>query len=75
MVAQDLLNKYNRPGNCAYLKVPKVNKLLWTNKQTSKVLKQTDKGFQTTQNYITNVMIPLVNIMMVVGLYWGLTPL
>ena len=43
--------------------MPKVNKLLWTNKRTSKELKQSDKGFQRTQNYITKGMIPLVNIM------------
>ena len=60
---QELLNKYNRPGSCEYLEVPKVNKLLWTNKQTSKELKQSDKGFQRTKNYITKGMIPLVNMM------------
>ena len=59
---QDLLKKYVRPGNCEYLDIPKVNKTVWTSKQTSKDLKL-DRLLQRTQTYLTKGLIPLVNIM------------
>ena len=60
---QDLLKKYTRPGNCEYLDIPKVNKTVWTSKQTSKDLKESDRLLQRTQTYLTKGIIPLVNIM------------
>ena len=60
---QDLVKKYVRPGNCEYLDIPKVNKTVWTSKQTSKDLKESDRLLQRTQTYLTKGLIPLVNIM------------
>ena len=60
---QDLLSKYNRAENCSFLDVPKVNKLLWSNRQTNKDLKQEDKSVQRTQTYMTKGMVPLIQIM------------
>ena len=59
----ELLEKYNRPENCEYLEVPKVNKVLWTSKEIDKRLKDTDKNFQRTQGYLVKGMIPLVRLM------------
>ncbi|CAG2220300.1 unnamed protein product [Mytilus edulis] len=60
---QELLEKYVRPENCDYLEVPKVNKVLWTSKETDKRLKDSDRNFQRTQGYLVNGMIPLVLLM------------
>ena len=60
---QDLIKKYVRPGNCEYLDIPKVNKTVWTSKQTSKDLKESDRLLQCTQTYLTKRLFPLVNIM------------
>lgn len=60
---QNLLKKYDRPENCKFLEVPKVNKAVWTSKQTSKELKESDRLMQRTQNYLTKGLIPLVTLM------------
>ncbi|CAC5380646.1 unnamed protein product [Mytilus coruscus] len=60
---QELLEKYVRPENCDYLEVPKVNKVLWTSKETDKRLKDSDRNFQRMQEYLVNGMIPLVLLM------------
>ena len=49
--------------NCKFLEVPKVNKAVWTSKQTSKELKESDRLMQRTQNYLTKGLIPLVKLM------------
>jgi hypothetical protein len=59
----DLVKKYDRPENCEFLQVPKVNKVLWTNKQTAKTLKDGDRLMQRSQSYLTNGMMPLVQLM------------
>lgn len=59
----DLCDRYKRPNNCEYLQVPKVNKILWKNRQTKKQLKDSDKLFQRTQTYLTSGLLPLVQIM------------
>lgn len=60
---QNLMKKYERPENCKFLEVPKVNKAVWTSKQTSKELKESDRLMQRTQNYLTKGLIPLVKLM------------
>ncbi|CAC5414010.1 unnamed protein product [Mytilus coruscus] len=60
---QELLEKYVRPENCDYLEGPKVNKVLWTLKETDKRLKDSDHNFQRMQGYLVNRMIPLVLLM------------
>lgn len=60
---QELVEKYKRPENCEYLQVPRVNKIIWSNKQVKKELKAGDKQLQRTQQYVTSGMIPLVKIM------------
>ena len=55
--------KHNRPENCEYLDVPRVAKSIWTRKQTAKDIKDSDKALQRTQNYLSQGLIPLVQIM------------
>lgn len=62
-IVQDLLKKYERPENCKFMDVPKVNKAVWTSKQTSKALKESDRLLQRTQMYLTKGLIPLVKVM------------
>ena len=60
---QELLDKYVRPENCEFLEVPKVNKVLWTSKDTAKHLKDTDRALQRTQTYLVKGMVPVVQLM------------
>lgn len=60
---KELLNKYERPENCEFLDVPKVEKSIWTSRQTGKELKESDKQMQRTQLYLTKGLMPLVSIM------------
>ena len=60
---QTLLKKYDRPSNCTFLEVPKVNKSVWVSKHTSKGIKESDRIMQRTQTYLTKGLIPLVKIM------------
>ena len=59
---QTLLNKYDRPSNCTFLEVPKVNKSVWVAKNTSKDIRDSDRIMQRTQTYLTKGLIPLVKI-------------
>ncbi|CAC5389755.1 unnamed protein product [Mytilus coruscus] len=43
--------------------VPKVNKVLWNSKETSKHLKDADRSLQRTQGYLVKGMIPVVQLM------------
>ncbi|CAC5379285.1 unnamed protein product [Mytilus coruscus] len=45
----ELVHKCVRPENCEFLEVPKVNKALWSSKETSKRLKDNDRSLQRTQ--------------------------
>lgn len=60
---QELFDKYDRPENCEFLEVPKVNKVLWTSKDIGKSLKDSDRGLQRTQGYLVKGLIPLVTLM------------
>ena len=60
---QTLLNKYDRPSNCTFLEVPKVNKSVWVAKNTSKDIRDSVRIMQRTQTYLTKGLIPLVKIM------------
>lgn len=60
---KELLNKYERPENCEFLDVPKVEKSIWTSRQTGKDLKDSDKQMQRTQLYLTKGLMPLISIM------------
>ena len=60
---QKLLKQYERPENCSFLDVPKVEKSLWISNKTDKSVKDSDKLFQRTQMYLTKGMIPLVQVM------------
>ena len=60
---QELFDKYDRPENCEFLEVPKVNKVLWTSKDIGKTLKDGDRGLQRTQGYLVKGLIPLVMLM------------
>lgn len=43
--------------------MPKVEKSIWTSRQTGKELKESDKQMQRTQLYLTKGLMPLVSIM------------
>ncbi len=43
--------------------MPKVNKLVWTSKQTGRNLKQVYMSLKETQSYLTKGMIPLITIL------------
>ncbi|CAC5425527.1 unnamed protein product [Mytilus coruscus] len=60
---QELVDKFVRPENCEFLEVPKVNKVLWNSKETSKRLKDNDRSLQRTQGYLVKGMIPVVQLM------------
>ena len=60
---KDLQDKYMQPENCEFLQVPKVNKILWKNKETKKGLKESDRGLQRTHGYLTKGMIPLIELL------------
>ncbi|CAC5418288.1 unnamed protein product [Mytilus coruscus] len=60
---QELVDKFVRPENCEFLEVPKVNKVLWSSKETSKRLKDNDRSLQRTQGYLVKGMIPVVQLM------------
>ncbi|CAC5385878.1 unnamed protein product [Mytilus coruscus] len=59
----ELVDKFVRPENCEFLEVPKVNKVLWSSKETSKRLKDNDRSLQRTQGYLVKGMIPVVQLM------------
>ena len=61
--AKELVEKYNRPENCAALVVPKINKELWNTSALAKTIKDEDKEYQTTQRYLNHGMIPLVQLL------------
>ncbi|CAC5393088.1 unnamed protein product [Mytilus coruscus] len=60
---QELVDKFVRPENCEFLEVPKVNKVLWSSKETSKRLKDNDRSLQRTQGYLVKGMISVVQLM------------
>ena len=62
-VAKELCAKYQRPGNCSSLVVPKINKELWNNSSISKNTKEQDRMYQTAQKYLTQGLIPLVQLL------------
>ena len=62
-IAKELCAKYQRPENCPALVVPKINKELWNTTSLAKGSKEEDKMYQTTQRYINQGLIPLVQLM------------
>ena len=62
-LAKEACNKYARPENCQALRVPKINKELWNTSSLAKATKEQDKAFQTTQKYLNQGLIPLVQLM------------
>lgn len=62
-VAKELCEKYQRPENCEALKVPKLNKELWTTGALGKFSKERDKMIQTAQRYLNHGLMPLVQLM------------
>ena len=62
-LAKEACNKYSRPENCQALRVPKINKELWNTSSLAKATKEQDKAFQTTQKYLNQGLIPLVQLM------------
>ena len=58
---KSLCDKYNRPGNCQNMTVPKINEEIFQSINRHSLLR--DKGFQFTQKLVLCAAVPLIRIM------------
>lgn len=61
--SKDLMNKYNTPENCEWVRVPLINSELWNSDNLQEEYRANDKLFYKNQKLVTKAMLPVIQIM------------